>query len=72
MANDILNYYTASFEADANGLVSFDKEAVINKITELGYKPDPKQPEWQTTFDGKTLFVVVPIKMVVKRQIVVV
>lgn len=70
MANDILNYYTASFEADANGLVSFDKEAITKKITELGYKiAKPSYLDWQTTFDGKILFVVVPVIKASKKEI---
>lgn len=71
MANVILNYYTASFEADSNGIFTVDTEAITKKITELGYKiAKPSSLDWQTTFDGKILFVVVPVIKIPKRDLV--
>lgn len=62
MANAFLNYYTVSFEVGADGIVSIDKDAIKNKLAELGYIPaTPSHLDWQTTFDGKTLFVVIPL-----------
>jgi hypothetical protein len=63
MANVILNYYTASFDADANGIFSVDTEAIQNQITKIGYELVKEYPHWQTTFNGKTLSVIVPVRI---------